>query len=200
MSTVILSKTYSEPPIIKKELLRYAGCFDADEKLSTLVDECIKEASDKLVYKVCFAVLTVKLEGEICDLGVLKLSSQKLADNLAGCEKAVVFAATVGIGIDRLIAKYGSISPSKALMLQAFGAERIEALCDEFCSDIKNEYGVSLSPRFSPGYGDLAIDSQKDIFSVLDPEKKIGLTLNGSLLMSPSKSVTAIFGLKTITE
>ncbi len=196
MNTVILSKSYSAPPIVKKEILRYAACSEADAKLSTLVDECIKEASDKLVYKVCFAVLPVKLGDGISDLGVLKLNSQKLANNLSGCENAVVFAATIGIGIDRLIAKYGSISPSKALIFQAFGSERIEALCDRFCSDIKNEYGTAVSPRFSPGYGDLPLDSQKDIFSVLDPERKIGLTLNGSLLMSPSKSVTAIFGLK----
>ena len=36
---------------------------------------------------------------------------------------------------------------------------------------------------------------QKDIFKVLDCERKIGLTLNESLLMSPSKSVTAIVGI-----
>jgi len=36
---------------------------------------------------------------------------------------------------------------------------------------------------------------QRDIFAVLDCPRKIGLSLNGSLLMSPSKSVTAIIGI-----
>lgn len=49
-------------------------------------------------------------------------------------------------------------------------------------------------PRFSPGYGDLPINMQKDIFAALDCPRKIGLSLNESLLMSPSKSVTAIIG------
>ncbi len=50
-------------------------------------------------------------------------------------------------------------------------------------------------PRFSPGYGDLTLLAQKDIFAVLDCGKRIGLTLNDSLLMSPSKSVTAFVGI-----
>ena len=62
-------------------------------------------------------------------------------------------------------------------------------------SDIANEYGVSVNPRFSPGYGDLPLGTQKDIFALLDCERKIGVTLNDSLLMSPSKSVTAFLGL-----
>ena len=52
-----------------------------------------------------------------------------------------------------------------------------------------------MKPRFSPGYGDLSLEMQRDIFRVLDCPRKIGLTLNESLLMSPSKSVTAIIGI-----
>ncbi len=55
--------------------------------------------------------------------------------------------------------------------------------------------GRALRPRFSPGYGDLAIDAQKDIFALLDCERQIGLTLGDSLLMSPGKSVTAFAGI-----
>ena len=36
---------------------------------------------------------------------------------------------------------------------------------------------------------------QKDIFAALDCPRKISLSLNESLLMSPSKSVTAIIGI-----
>ena len=80
-------------------------------------------------------------------------------------------------------------------MFQSIGAERIETLCDAFCKDISSELGVTLKPRFSAGYGDLPLEAQKDIFRVLDCSKKIGLTLNDSLLMSPTKSVTAIVGI-----
>jgi 5-methyltetrahydrofolate--homocysteine methyltransferase len=71
----------------------------------------------------------------------------------------------------------------------------VRELCDEFCKDIKAELNVNLKPRFSPGYGDLDLSCQKDIFKLLDCSKKIGLTLNDSLLMSPTKSVTAFVGI-----
>ena len=91
--------------------------------------------------------------------------------------------------------KYGKLSPTKALFFQAIGAAGIETLCDIFSEDIKKELNVNLKPRFSPGFGDLELTTQKDIFKVLDCSKKIGLTLNDSLLMSPTKSVTAFVGI-----
>ena len=53
---------------------------------------------------------------------------------------------------------------------------------------LKTRGSVNLftRPRFSPGYGDLPLTVQKDFFRVLDCTRKIGLSLNDSLLMSPS--------------
>ena len=106
----------------------------------------------------------------------------------------MLFAATIGVGMDRLIARYSALSPSKALALEAIGDERVESLCDYYNDLVADEYKVN-APRFSAGYGDLDLSLQKDIFKAL-PCANIGLTLNDSLLMSPSKSVTAIIGLK----
>lgn len=195
MSCVILSKIYDEPPFCNKEILRYAGCKEADSETVKLLQAAVSEVRDKLTYKVCYRELTVKIDGDKCDFEVFCLRSQKLALNLSGCKSVIVFGATVGVEIDRLIAKYGRLSPSKALMLQAIGAERIEALCDAFCADIAREPDMAPRPRFSPGYGDLPLAAQKDIFTVIDCGRRIGLTLNDSLLMSPSKSVTAFVGL-----
>ena len=79
-------------------------------------------------------------------------------------------------------------------MMQAVGTERIEALCDRFFEDLKTEYG-RIKPRFSPGYADLSLNTQRYIFSLLDCPRRIGIFLNQSLLMSPSKSVTAFVGI-----
>ena len=61
--------------------------------------------------------------------------------------------------------------------------------------EIMQAEGIHFTDRFSPGYGDLPLDVQKNIFPLLDCERKIGLTLNESLIMSPSKSVTAFVGM-----
>lgn len=191
MSQVIFVKTYEEPIFCEREILRYAGCKKADVGMEALLKECIEEAREKLTYKVCYIELPVIIEEHTCDFDVFRVQSEKLTRYLRGCDRAVVFAATVGVEMDRLIAKYSRLSPSKALFFQALGAERIEALCDRFCEDMATQFGQKALSRFSPGYGDLPLSCQKDIFSVLDCERKIGLTLNDSLLMSPTKSVTA---------
>jgi len=191
----LLNLNFPKPQISKSEILRYANCKAADISTSELLETTLDEIEDKISYKVCSAELSVKISGDLCDFEVLNITSKDLAKNLENCKTALVFTATLGTQIDRMIKKYSHISPAKALMLQAIGAERIEALCDDFCKEYARNNGVSLRPRYSPGYGDLPLEFQKDIFAVLNCEKNIGVTLNGSLIMSPSKSVTAIVGI-----
>lgn len=195
MSITVLTKIYDPPEINRKEILRYAGCKEANGEIISLLDDSIKETADKLTYKVCFCELSVNICGNICDFDAFKVESSDLALNLKDCKRVILFAATVGLELDRLIARYSKISPAKALLIQSVGAERIEALCDGFSEDIKRAGGI-LKPRFSPGYGDLPLDTQEKIFAVLCPFKNIGLTLNDSKVMSPSKSVTAFMGIK----
>lgn len=198
MTSTLLVKNYSEPSVSKKEILRYMGCKEPDPQVLALMEACLEEARPKMTYKVCYRRFDVSVSGDDIDLTFTKIHSPSLAKNLSGCNSAVLFAATVGIETDRLIAKYSRISPAKALCFQAIGAERIESLCDAFNDEITEEaaaQGLFTRPRFSPGYGDLSLEVQKDFFRVLDCPRKIGLSLNESLLMSPSKSVTALIGL-----
>lgn len=190
----VITKTFPSPPINQKEILRYAN-GNGDENTLKLLTECINEVEDQLTYKVCFCEISVTTNDDICDFGTFSVKSQNLVTNLNGCKKVIIMGATVGIALDRLIAKYSRLSPSKALLLQAFGTERIEALCDIFCNDIKKASKITIKPRFSAGYGDLPLDTQKQIFALLNLPKNIGLTLNDSMLMSPTKSVTAFIGI-----
>jgi len=188
-------KSYKEPPILEKEILRYAGIREADFEMLNLIKSCINEARGVISYKVCYCETSVSIRKPLCAFDYFSIESMSLAKNLEGCNSAVIFAATLGIGFDRLIAKYSRISPSRALIFQAIGAERVEALCDAFCNDIEAS-GKSVRHRFSVGYGDAPLEAQKDIFRVLEPTRNIGLTLGDSLLMSPTKSVTAFIGIE----
>ena len=146
------------------------------------------------MYKVCYGEFDISVDQPNIDFGFMNVTSKDLSKNLKDCKKTVVFGATVGIELDRLILRYGRISPVKALIFQAIGAERIEALADAFNNEIKEKY-ITV-PRFSAGYGDFSVYKQTDIFNILDCGRKIGLTLNDSMMMSPTKSVTAIIGIK----
>lgn len=194
---MVTVKTYAPPPVDRGEIFRYASCRRPGEREQELLDGCLAELGDALRYQVCFSLFPVRAEGGEVDLTFTRVRSADLARQLAGCGEALVFAATVGLELDRFIARYGRLSPARALMFQAIGAERIEALCDAFCADQAAELGRSgrgLTRRFSPGYGDLPLALQREIFPVLDCPRKIGLSLNDSLLMTPSKSVTALAG------
>ncbi len=195
MMETLQVKTYAPPPIVRREILRYAGVKEATAEVTALLEECLVLAEKELVYKTVCRVCPVSVKEDEISLGTVRLRSEALKKNLNGCSRAVLFAATVGLALDRLIARYTQISPAKALLLQAVGAERIESLCDLFARDVAKELGETR-PRFSPGYGDLPLLFQKDLFSLLTPEKTIGLSLSDSLLMIPSKSVTAIIGVK----
>ena len=75
--------------------------------------------------------------------------------------------------------------------------ERIKNFC--------NDYGLGGVLALHPVSGGLLhkmyrVETSSGIYAVkvLNPEKNIGLYLNDSLSMSPSKSVTAFAGLKPI--
>ena len=175
----------SAPPLDKKEILRYAKTPVINAEISSLLEEVIAECQKETEYKVCYTVLP-------CDSEFLRgMDSENLSKNLVGSKAVCVFAATLGVGIDRIINKYSRISPAKALIADAFASERIEALCDKFTKNFKGE----ISPRFSAGYGDLPLALQKEIFRALSPEKHIGACLGESLIASPAKTVTAIVGI-----
>ena len=184
-----------------REIWRYAGYMgipdEGEAQLTESLLQVTNELQNSFVYKVCYRRMMISWEN---DMPLLPFESESLdlAKCLKGSEEVIIFAATIGLDIDRHIAKYQRISPAKALLMQAYGAERIEALCDYFCDEISKEISCEklfLTPRFSPGYGDLPLQKQIDFFRLLDCNRQIGISLNESLLMTPSKSVTAIMGL-----
>lgn len=194
MQPSVFVQGYDAPKINVDEILRYAGARQGSDAVNALLSECISEAEGVLQYSVCHCELPVSMDGDGLDLGGIKVVSDDLKRCLVGCSRCVLFCATVGMGMDRLIARYNSLSPAKALIMEALGNERVESLCDELCRTLKAKYGC-VRPRFSPGYGDLPLKMQRDVFAVLDLNKRLGLTLSEGLIMAPSKSVTAIVGI-----
>lgn len=198
MSARVSVREVCLPPVSRESVLRYMGAREPSAELLKLLEETVDEAAELCLGRVAYLELPLSLYGEVAELPLLSLVSGDLAKRLKNAHRVLLFAATVGVGIDRLIARYTRLSPAKALCLQALGTERVEALCDTFCEEVERALpaGARLTPRFSPGYGDLPLSAQTELFRVLNCPATLGLTLNLSLLMTPTKSVTAIVGIE----
>ncbi len=190
--------TLPPPDVDPAEVLRYAmqpRSAAAPEELP--VQRCIRQART-VVCRAVWRRFDYADQGEVLDLGFAKTNSKSLKRWLEGCRGLILFAATAGFDMERLIARAALISPSEALLMHAVGAAVVEQACDRLCGMLAEAFpNEHLKPRFSPGYGDLPLTLQRDVFTALEAERHLGLTLQEpSLLMTPLKSVTAIVGLE----
>ncbi|MCI9442910.1 MAG: Vitamin B12 dependent methionine synthase activation subunit [Ruminococcus sp.] len=183
-----------------KEAVRYLGYGKnaVDAQTLELIENSFRElqsaASRKSVYRIFHLSY---MGGEQICFGNLEVKSKSLGKNLLGCDKIVLFGATLGVGVDQLLFRSSKTDMAKAVVLQACAAALLEEYCDECQDKIAEEMKKEdrfLRPRFSPGYGDFSIECQSNVIQMLDAAKTIGLTITESFMMVPSKSVTAVIG------
>jgi hypothetical protein len=195
----------------RKEVRRYLGYYGkkADAAIEEQIGFCLEEmctaAEPGAVFRRCGLILhddgrirITALPEDRIQGTLMETASKSLARNLQGCCGAYLMAVTLGQGPDLVVRRAAVLSPGKMVICQAAGAAMAEAWCDEVNREIREEasrLGFACRPRFSPGYGDLPLTLQKDFETALEMKKEIGISLTDSLLMVPTKSVTAIIGL-----
>lgn len=157
-------------------------------------ESCLKELLKAVDCKFAWVRNPIKRRGSALDLGFGEFGSSDLAKNLTGCDEVFVFAVTLGIQSERLLLRESLLSESRHFITDAIASALAEAACDEAEKIIKSE--LNCRPRFSPGFGDLSLEIQPKVLGILSAREKLGITLSGSLLMTPSKSITAIMGIK----
>lgn len=179
-----------------REALRYLGYKNNNydeptvQKVTALMDRLVNECNTKFIYKV----VDVAVVDGVIDFGGFLVESKNLAKNLAGCKKAIVFACTIGQSADLLIRRLSVTSVADSVMINACGSSYAEEYANDCNRGLKEKYGKGLRPRFSPGYGDFDLKHQHDIVGLLNTPKEIGVTLTDSLMLIPSKSITAVIG------
>ena len=193
--------------IDEKEVYRYLGYAgsEPDQTMKELVAQCAKEMAHVATPKSLYQILNaqISLDNQALQLGFATVQSKDLAKNLARCKKIVLIGATIGPRPDLLIQKYSRLDPLKGVTMQAVGAMLVESYLDDRNEVLRErmwEQGYRLHPRFSPGYGDFSLEHQRDIFRMLDCGSALGLTLMDSMIMAPSKSVTAVIGMEPLTQ
>lgn len=187
-----------------KEAIRYLGYgkHAVDENTRALISESFADLQQTAERKSIYRIFDIRHTEKIC-IGTMEVESKNLAKNLKGCEQAVIFGATLGIGVDRLIQRTSITNMAKAVVLQACAAAYLEEYCDicqeKIAEELQKE-GKYLRPRFSPGYGDFSLSHQPQLLRMIESAKTIGLTMTDSFLMTPTKSVTALIGVSTTQE
>jgi hypothetical protein len=186
-----------------REAVRYLGYghHAIDELTLELIQDSFREldqfSSRRFIYRI-FEISIDKPNRIYLDN--ILIESKSLSKNLDGCSKAAVFAATLGVEVDRMLKRYAVSNVAKAVVMQACAAAKLEEYCDEIVEEIRGtlQEEIYLRPRFSPGYGDLSLEYQKVVLGLLDTPKKIGLTMTEASMLVPTKSVTAILGISNI--
>ena len=184
----------------EKEAVRYLGFGKnaVDDRTLALIRESFedldREAGKKSVHRVFDMEQTA--EDRIV-IGPMDIKSRSLGRNLKGCEKVVLFGATLGTGVgpadhQDFPDQYGEGSCAAGVCRGASGRILRRLSGEDRGRDGKE--GMYLRPRFSPGYGDFNISHQETLMRMLDCAKTIGLTMTDSFMMTPTKSVTALIG------
>ncbi len=182
------------------EALRYMGC--TKPVMSMAFEDIINQAHKQVLENIRPLYTYKVFDIKECGAGVevlgtkLMLSGESVKAHLEGCNKAILMAATISIGVDRLIRMAQIQDMTYALALDSFASAAIEQVCDKVENIIKRDIQEGyLTFRFGVGYGDLPIKLQKDFLNVLNAPKLIGLNATASHMLIPSKSVTAVIGL-----
>lgn len=183
-----------------REAVRYLGFGknEADERTLELIQQSFKDLEQEAGPKSICQIFDLNHtdDGRLV-IGQMEIRSKSLSRNLKGCRQVVLFGATLGAGVDRLMRRISLTDMARAVILQSCAAAMLEEYCDEcqkkIAAELEEEH-LYLRPRFSPGYGDFDIHHQEDILRMLEAHKKIGLSMTESYMLTPTKSVTALIG------
>ncbi len=179
------------------EALRYLGVQEKKaspellEDLKRCAEAVLTTAKPRTLWRVFDLLPVGSLAGtSFCPQG------QAIRMHLQDCSRVILMAATLGMELEQLLRQSQLRNMADAVLLDACASAAIENVCDRLCRNLESEFAPArLTGRFSPGYGDFPLSQQRELFSVLQPERRIGLMLSDSGLMIPQKSVTALIGI-----
>lgn len=126
--------------------------------------------------------------------GLPSIFSPDLCRLFAGSEQAAAVAMTLGGEMDSAIRRKLLVNPGLGAAVGALASAYVDDLLDQLMEKENARLagqGLCLSPRFSPGYGDVPLSWQKPFTGYLHTET-IGVRLTEQCLMIPEKSITAL--------
>lgn len=202
-----VARAYEIASVERGEVLRYLGhsgqkiAPELDARIDEVVARCLGAARPRGVTRVFDVARRGRRDGRpVIELAgtALALEGSSIARHLDGAVAVGVLAVTAGMGVDLELRRLSLTDRVAEVVFDAAGSALVERAADAAEADIVAEAaarGLYTGSRFSPGYGDLPLATQPVLLSSLDAQRALGITLSATLLMSPTKSVTAVVGL-----
>ena len=181
------------------EALRYLGAGQgAPDSLRRTAEEIADRLTARLRPQYVYRVFPLERaeEGFVLTGAGVTLTGRTARTMLSQCAQAAVLACTLGAQFDALLRTEQVRDMARAVILDACGSAWVEAGCAAAERELSGRFpALYLTDRFSPGYGDLPLAIQPSLCAAMDAPRRLGLSVTESLLLNPTKSVTAIIGL-----
>ncbi len=144
--------------------------------------------------------ITERTEDAISLSNGIRLQSLSLAKLLQNSNSVVLMGATVGKEItERIFNEVKNGDAAFGLILDSVASQTADAVLDwmvKMLDRMLDWEGRKLTRhRYSPGFGDLPLSCQKDIFGALQLER-LNMALTEKFMLIPEKSVIAIAGIE----
>ncbi len=178
------------------------GITELKDRDLLLIEEAIKQGSYlcKPAGAYLNVAITEKTSSRIVLENNIELTSQSLIKLLEASQSVILMASTVGHEVSRIV--YEDIkegSASIGLIIDSVASQTADAALDwlfEMLNKILAREGKKLTKhRYSPGFGDLPLYYQKDIFEALQLSR-LNMALTEKFMLIPEKSVIAIAGVE----
>lgn len=200
-------KSYQIDALDRKEVLRYLGYHgqevtpELDARLDAAIASCLAIGRAR----ASIAVYDVAGREELPDGTpqvtladtALTLVGTSMQRHMAGARKVGVLAVTIGMGVERELKRLSLTDHLGQVLFDAAATTMVERAADAAEATLVGmaaREGLYTNFRFSPGYGDMPMQTQHVLLDALDA-RRLGITLSPTLLMTPTKSVTAVVGM-----
>ena len=183
------------------EAMRYLGAGDGNDALRAQVTAAAERIRERPRYLYRVMELSWRDGVPFLPQIAMELPGKTAKTMLDNCSKVILLACTLGLSFDAFLSREQAKSMAEAVILDGCGSALVEQGCDEAEREIASRFPtLYLTDRFSPGYGDLPLSLQKDLCAALDAQRRLGIYVNESMLMTPQKSVTALIGLSSLPQ
>lgn len=191
----------------RSEVLRYLGYRGQEltPQLAGRLDELVAHALEVARPRASIRSFDVEAR-ELDDAGTpvvrlrgcaLVLAGHDVSRHLEGAVAVGLLAVTLGADTERELRRLSLTDHVAQVVFDAALTAIVERAADGaealLVADAASR-GLYTNWRYSPGYGDLPLSCQPTFLAVLDAGRRLGITLTPSLLMVPTKSVTALVG------